>query len=343
VDVFTDGFLSLYNTVVSTMAFALCGGFNGNVPGGAACAAAASASLTKAEGGTWSQALKAGAITAASAYAFGTWGKPDAAGLIGLKEFVINGTIGGITNLLSGENFGNGFLSAGVGAWLGAKAGANWGAAGRIAASAAIGGVVSELSGGKFANGAVTAAAAASVGEAAANEGIPSAAQGTKERQRSYTLDVSIVNDGGHSSPQEAALAGYRATDGMYVNTGQKMEVVFVIAKNLNTNMYFYTTAVRVSSNNKVRFRIHGDDEYKYAGHAHTHPYDGRNQEGFSAGDNINNAAIYPRFLRSPSGNAYIQTGFVPMVPGADVPLSQTPSICPGGTPCLTPHAGYDK
>lgn len=74
-----------------------------------------------------------------------------------LEGFIIDGTIGGITNILQGQNFGNGFLVAGVGAWAGVGLAPVLGRGmnpylARVLASAIVGGTMSELTGGKFAD-----------------------------------------------------------------------------------------------------------------------------------------------------------------------------------------------
>jgi hypothetical protein len=108
--------------------------------------------------------LKAGAISGASSFAFMQVSGVDPFQVEGFATF---GTIGGITSLLQGDNFGSGFLSAGIGAMAGsAMSGASSGA--KIGMASIVGGTISELTGGKFANGAVTAAFAAAMGEAAA-------------------------------------------------------------------------------------------------------------------------------------------------------------------------------
>jgi len=84
-----------------------------------------------------------------------------------LTEVVaIDGTIGGVSSVLQGGKFGNGFVSAGVGAAVGGATNGWHSDLARIVAASVAGGTVSEMTGGKFANGAMTAAyaAVASVG-----------------------------------------------------------------------------------------------------------------------------------------------------------------------------------
>jgi len=204
-----DALPAIFNAAMLFAAYALAG------PPGVALMATM---LTKVETeGSWGQALKAGAIAGTSSFAFSVWGGPGAGDLFGLREFAINGLIGGITNLLSGENFGNGFLAAGVGAWMGAQSG--WNAAGRIAGAAAIGGAVSQLSGGKFANGAVTATFAAAVGELAehsevsAEDKLNAQAASCAYKQSETCAGMSRIDYGG--DPDSGfKWAAYQGSDG---------------------------------------------------------------------------------------------------------------------------------
>jgi len=74
----------------------------------------------RANGGSASDALKGAAITFASGEAFQGWGAQGPAALTP-EGFFINGMIGGTTAVLSGDNFGHGFMSASIGAAVGAK------------------------------------------------------------------------------------------------------------------------------------------------------------------------------------------------------------------------------
>jgi RHS repeat-associated protein len=103
-DVFWQVVPAVMNTVVAVTAYFACGGAT-NPASGAACAGSAMAGMTKMEGGTWNQALKAGAIAGASAFAFGQWGK-DVSGLDGL---FVDGGIGGVTSMLQGVTSGTDF------------------------------------------------------------------------------------------------------------------------------------------------------------------------------------------------------------------------------------------
>jgi RHS repeat-associated protein len=83
--------------------------------------------------------------------------------------FLAFGAAGGITEVLNGGNFGHGFLTAGVGALVGASPtlqGAHPGL--QVGSKAIVGGTLSAATGGKFANGAYSAAMAAIVHNAAA-------------------------------------------------------------------------------------------------------------------------------------------------------------------------------
>ena len=126
------------------------------------------------QGASFEQALRSGFLSGISAAAFsgignvlGThFGGGFAAGLsrsgFALKV-ALHGTVGGITNVLRGGNFGHGFASAGFTA-LGTSFNNSQhiGRLGfsplRVVIGAAIGGTASRITGAKFANGAITGA-----------------------------------------------------------------------------------------------------------------------------------------------------------------------------------------
>ncbi|MBS0514687.1 MAG: hypothetical protein JSS16_04365 [Proteobacteria bacterium] len=117
-----------------------------------------------------------GAFTAAAFYGIGSAFTPkNAPGLYNSEgnitaigetgKVLAHGMLGGVSAVLSGGKFGNGFLSAGIAeAASGKIAGVdakNLGvSAERVVAAAIVGGTTSVLTGGKFANGAVTSAMA---------------------------------------------------------------------------------------------------------------------------------------------------------------------------------------
>ncbi|WP_395643605.1 RHS repeat-associated core domain-containing protein [Rudaea sp.] len=117
-----------------------------------------------------------GAFTAAAFYGIGSAFTPkNAPGLYNSEgnitaigetgKVLAHGMLGGVSAVLSGRKFGNGFLSAGIAeAASGKIAGVdakNLGvSAERVVAAAIVGGTTSVLTGGKFANGAVTSAMA---------------------------------------------------------------------------------------------------------------------------------------------------------------------------------------
>lgn len=129
------------------------------------------------------EALRAGAIAGASAWAFSNaveWAGATASapgeGLIRVSQntwataeqfrrlVMIHGAIGGVSSVLQGGKFGHGFASAGVTKLLSPSIGnIKAGRIGNISVvqtftAAALGGSVSKATGGKFANGAITAA-----------------------------------------------------------------------------------------------------------------------------------------------------------------------------------------
>jgi RHS repeat-associated protein len=82
--------------------------------------------------------------------------------------FLAFGAAGGITEVLSGGNFGHGFVTAGIGALVGASPtlqGAHPGL--QVGSKAIVGGTLSAATGGKFANGAASAGFAAIAQQAA--------------------------------------------------------------------------------------------------------------------------------------------------------------------------------
>ena len=122
-----------------------------------------------AQTGSFSAALKAGAVQGISAAAFNAvgagpfgYGPGDGAGQL-LLNAAANGLVGGVMHELQGGRFGHGFLASGASALAkpAIHAAFGTGAAGkpyRIAARAAVGGTLSSATGGKFVNGAATAA-----------------------------------------------------------------------------------------------------------------------------------------------------------------------------------------
>jgi len=130
-----------------------------------------SAALTKLNGGSWGDALRAGAIAGGTALAFfglhdlqpGGWAA-DFGG--SLAKTVAHGFVGGISSVAGGGSFQDGFLAAGF-----TQAASLGGVFGKVQsvnnisvrirnafAAAVVGGTASALGGGKFTNGAVTGA-----------------------------------------------------------------------------------------------------------------------------------------------------------------------------------------
>ncbi len=144
--------------------------------GSGACVAGYSAYVTEMMGGSLTDQLKAGAIAGASAYAFHSVGDYfnltpvqafstmplNEAAVYSAESIVTHGMVGGVMSVLSGGNFGSGFVGAGLSTGLSLTSlapGSGFGMeATRIALAAAAGGTASELTGGKFANGAISAA-----------------------------------------------------------------------------------------------------------------------------------------------------------------------------------------
>lgn len=117
-----------------------------------------------------------------------------------ITRIAVEATAGGVVSTIEGGKFGNGFVSAGVGAAAMPLVGRLQYASERVVAAAIIGGTASEISGGKFANGAMTAAfqeAFSSIASGAAqnratNQRMAALAYGDPAY---YTADVIALND----------------------------------------------------------------------------------------------------------------------------------------------------
>jgi hypothetical protein len=129
-------------------------------------AAAYNAAYAKSQGGSWNDAIRAAAITYATAQAFdavgtATGGHNPGADYFGSAKYYANvaghAAVGCASAAAGGGDCGSGAMSAGFGA-AAAPFAIGLGLEGGTAASAIIGGTASVLGGGQFANGAVTAA-----------------------------------------------------------------------------------------------------------------------------------------------------------------------------------------
>ncbi|WP_158681600.1 RHS repeat-associated core domain-containing protein [Microbulbifer pacificus] len=146
------------------------------------------------QGASFKDALKAGFIQGVSAAAFAGIGQASG-NYFGLDfgsvpiKVAASGVVGGITSVLQGGKFGHGFVSAGIGAAVGAskglklQSGGGWANAGRAAVRITIAGTVSRATGGKFGNAAAYAAFAVAV-EASSLGG----SQGTTDGPESKVL-----------------------------------------------------------------------------------------------------------------------------------------------------------
>lgn len=120
-----------------------------------ACGAALQAALVKHDGGTWNQALKAGAISFASSTAMQAAGTTYS----GFTNVAANGVIGGTTSKLSGGDFKSGFLGAAAGAAAAPFIrGLDIDPYGRGLVGGLAGGVAAKLGGGDFSTGAASGA-----------------------------------------------------------------------------------------------------------------------------------------------------------------------------------------
>jgi RHS repeat-associated protein len=128
------------------------------------CAAALNAAWTVANGGTLMQGLIAGVSTMAFSYMPGGGTFADLSARQIATNILAGGMVGGVMSVMQGGKFGNGFISAGIGAAVGMTGIQN--PAAQFAVASIAGGTASVLTGGKFANGAVSGAIGFAVGYA---------------------------------------------------------------------------------------------------------------------------------------------------------------------------------
>ncbi len=146
----------ILGTILKIAAGFVCG------PAAIICAAAASGFVAGVTSGSWSAALRAGLISAATAIAFyGVGEMTGHAPAFGTADYIVNvaghAGVGCLSAVASGGKCGPGALSAAVGA--AASPFMNTGSRiGNITATAVVGGLASVAGGGKFAEGAATAA-----------------------------------------------------------------------------------------------------------------------------------------------------------------------------------------
>jgi len=166
------------------------------------------------QGASLGQALKSGIISGATAAAFASftplaegakWGETAIRGL----EF---GAIGGISNVLQGGKFGNGFLSAGINPFVGKGLSGQFGKAiggpGRVIAQISVAGSISRATGGKFANGAAYAAFSMAVEGVATSYRKDVPFDGEIEQQQAFDQQEQAINEqidlGTRDSKQQA-------------------------------------------------------------------------------------------------------------------------------------------
>ncbi|MDX2264090.1 MAG: hypothetical protein NW215_03860, partial [Hyphomicrobiales bacterium] len=153
----------IFRSIVQVVA---CAGAS-SVGAAALCAGLVSGGLTLASGGSLSDALQAGAMSAAMAGVYTGIGKHlTAIGATAVEKVATHGVVGGAFSVAQGGEFHTGFVTGAVGkaAGLATESSELQGIQGfegkfvRTAVAATAGGTASVLSGGKFGNGAVTAA-----------------------------------------------------------------------------------------------------------------------------------------------------------------------------------------
>lgn len=159
-------------------------------------------------------------------------------------------------------------------------------------------------------------------------------------RQKTQTLKLSLVDDGGYLTTDEAGLAAMRYSETQYQATGPNQEVTGLLMKSSSNDRYYFTEGGSVSANFRAKISVVVPDslsgDFSYAGDYHTHPYTrGISQEGFSTGDNVRGAS-YPRYLRTPMGDARVLRSFN----GNTIDgTASGVSICPTAN-CLPKHVG---
>lgn len=130
------------------------------------CAAYGQYQITRAHGGTQSDAFKGATVSGVSSLVFQTINaSANAAGQSAgfsawAERTLVNGLAGATLSVMQGGKFGHGFVSAGGSAALTPviSAGADQGYYSGLVVSTVIGGSISSATGGKFANGAASAA-----------------------------------------------------------------------------------------------------------------------------------------------------------------------------------------
>ena len=155
------GWKQIVGVVITAVASYFCAGTCTSSMWAATMAAAGAASAA-INGGNIALGALTGAIM--GYVGGGNWGEAG----FGVADGLAIATAGGVTSMLDGGNFGNGFAAAGLSAWAGYKVGGmklGESGLGRVLAGAVIGGTISELTGGKFANGAMAGAFSAAVRE----------------------------------------------------------------------------------------------------------------------------------------------------------------------------------
>ncbi|TQF71264.1 RHS repeat-associated core domain-containing protein [Pseudoalteromonas luteoviolacea] len=193
------------------------------------CSALFSAQVNYYHTGSVGSALRAGATSAATAYAFsaiGDYYKGEYGSFAGaefgeqLQWAGSHALVGGISSVASGGKFGHGFISAGFTKMVMGNAGFNmnnrdWDAiVGRTTVAAIVGGTASALTGGKFANGARTAAMMHAL-----NAEVPSLLEKFSESQKVKLFELKNKIEVSHSEKDGLILTGKH--DGVSMTFGE--------------------------------------------------------------------------------------------------------------------------
>ena len=171
-----------------------------------------------------------------------------------VQVVAVSGIIGGITSSLQGGKFGHGFISGGIGGYLGS---ANWFVNGaskglQSLTKIVIGGTLSEITGGKFVNGAAFAAASVALGLIYGE-----IKNGISQRRIDKYLRDNIHN---MYADNNAAPPGSRSTDtpvkeALTTDSAQKQKIIDNSASALGRYLAGDGSSVELGTNTKSALR----------------------------------------------------------------------------------------
>lgn len=202
------------------------------VPGGQGFIPAWNAFWSAAQVAHYGGNLGQVATAAFTSYAMAAVGM-DMAGGGGFSPMELLGfsAMGGITSVLNGGKFGHGFVSAGVGAYVGGTSLGGTGGTpgqiiGRTLAKAVVGGTLSKMTGGKFANGAATAAFTSIAAEGASAATLKGGGK-TYGGRDSYNKATEALNTNAELSDAAGTDKNYKYVDKHYATKQIDGEYVY--------------------------------------------------------------------------------------------------------------------